>query len=189
MTRCPSTERWTRARVSAWSMWLAPRHHGVDQGEHLAAGQGTPDTARQIERGIDEALEAEAGDQGRHQQQAGVGHQVRLVEGHTMRSILRDTGVTESASSVAGGGGRFERRNSPKQGGTFHGCAAVLRSLIGGSRLSRGIPGPGSRAGLRHFGTSRSRCCLAQPVWAAVNSSTSLNQSSAYWGRTGYLTR
>ena len=60
----------------------ATRHHGVHQGEHLAAGQCTSDPPRQVHGGVDQALETEASDQCRHQQQPGIGHQVRLVEGH-----------------------------------------------------------------------------------------------------------
>ena len=57
-------------------------HHGVDQGQHLATGPCTTDSSREIHGGVDQALETEASDQRRHQQQPGIGHQVRLVEGH-----------------------------------------------------------------------------------------------------------
>ena len=57
-------------------------HHGVDQGEDLAPRQRTADTAAETKGGIDEALEIEPGDQGGDQEQAGIGHQVGLVEDH-----------------------------------------------------------------------------------------------------------
>ena len=60
----------------------ATRHHGVDQGEHLAPRQRAADTAAETNGGIDQAFEIEPGHQRRHQQQPGIGHQVRLVEGH-----------------------------------------------------------------------------------------------------------
>ena len=54
----------------------------MDQGEHFAARQRATDTSDETDGGIDEALEIETGDQRRHQQQPGIGHQVGLVEGH-----------------------------------------------------------------------------------------------------------
>ncbi len=58
------------------------RRHGVHQGEHLAPRQRAADPAREVDGGIDQALEAEPGHQRGHEQQTGIGHQVRLVEGH-----------------------------------------------------------------------------------------------------------
>ena len=40
------------------------------------------DTSREMDRGVDEALESETNDQRRDQEQAGIGHQIGLVEGH-----------------------------------------------------------------------------------------------------------
>ena len=57
-------------------------HHGVDQGEDLAPRHRTADAAAETNGDIDEALEIEPGDQGGDQEQAGIGHQVGLVEGH-----------------------------------------------------------------------------------------------------------
>ena len=57
-------------------------HHGVDQGQHLATGQRSSDASGEVDRRVDQALETEADDQRGHQQQPGVGHQIRLVEGH-----------------------------------------------------------------------------------------------------------
>jgi hypothetical protein len=54
----------------------------VDQGEHLAARHGTADKSGEADRGIDEALEIEATDQGCDQQQAAIGDQVGLIESH-----------------------------------------------------------------------------------------------------------
>ena len=58
------------------------RRHGVHQGEHLASREGPTDTTRQVNSGVDQALETEADHQRGHEQQPGVGHQIRLVEGH-----------------------------------------------------------------------------------------------------------
>ena len=58
------------------------RHHRVDQGEHLASRARPPDDAAHLHRVVDEALQTEATDERRNEQQAGVGHQSRLIEGH-----------------------------------------------------------------------------------------------------------
>ena len=58
------------------------RHHGVHERQHLAPRQCPADTARKVDGGVDQAFETEADRQCGHQNQAGVGHQVGLVEGH-----------------------------------------------------------------------------------------------------------
>ena len=58
------------------------RRHGVHQRQHLASRQSPTDTTREVDRGVDKALETEASDQRGHHQQPGVGHQIGLVEGH-----------------------------------------------------------------------------------------------------------
>ena len=54
--------------------------HGVDQGQHLAAGTGTADAADQAHRGVDQRLQLEPCRQRRNKQQTSVGDQVRLIE-------------------------------------------------------------------------------------------------------------
>ena len=58
------------------------RRHGVHEGQNLAARQSPADPARQVDHLVDQPLETEAAHQRGHQNQAGVGHQVGLVEGH-----------------------------------------------------------------------------------------------------------
>jgi hypothetical protein len=58
------------------------RRHGVDQGEDLAPRKSATHAARKVDSGVDQAFETEADHQRGHEQQAGVGHQVGLVEGH-----------------------------------------------------------------------------------------------------------
>ncbi len=60
----------------------ASRHHGVDQGQHLPAGKRSAHTAGQVDHVVDQAFETEPEHQSGHQQQPGVGHQVRVIEGH-----------------------------------------------------------------------------------------------------------
>jgi hypothetical protein len=57
-------------------------HHGVHQGEDLATGQRTTDPSGEVDRAIDQAFETEPHHQSGHQDQPGIGHQIRLVEGH-----------------------------------------------------------------------------------------------------------
>ena len=48
----------------------------------LRPGSAPPTRPDETDGGIDQALEIEASDQRRDQQQAGIGHQIGLVEGH-----------------------------------------------------------------------------------------------------------
>jgi hypothetical protein len=57
-------------------------HDGMHQGQDLAARQRATDPADQAHRGVHQALQVEPEDQGADQQQAGIGHQVRIVEAH-----------------------------------------------------------------------------------------------------------
>jgi len=60
----------------------AARHHGVHQGQHLASGQSSTDTTRQVDHVVDQALETKPDHQGGDQQQSRVGYQVGVIEGH-----------------------------------------------------------------------------------------------------------
>ena len=60
----------------------AARHQGVHQGEHLASGERATDPAPEVDQVIDQAFETKPDHQCGHQQQPGIGHQVRVVEGH-----------------------------------------------------------------------------------------------------------
>ena len=55
---------------------------GVDQGQDLASGKGSAHSSRQVDHLVDQAFETEPDHQCRHQQEPGVGHQIRLIEGH-----------------------------------------------------------------------------------------------------------
>ena len=60
----------------------ATRHHGVHQGQHLASGKRSTDTTGQVDHLVDQGFETKLDHQSGHQQQPGVGHQIRLIEGH-----------------------------------------------------------------------------------------------------------
>jgi hypothetical protein len=60
----------------------ATRHHGVHQRQHLASGKGATHPTRQVDHLVDQSFETKSDPQGGHQQQPGIGHQVRVIEGH-----------------------------------------------------------------------------------------------------------
>jgi hypothetical protein len=60
----------------------ASRHHGVHQGQDLASRKCSTDTTRQVDHVVDQSFETKPDHQGGHQQKPGVGHQVRVIEGH-----------------------------------------------------------------------------------------------------------
>ena len=115
-----------------------------DQGQHLASRTCSTRPARQSERSVHQGLEAQADHQGgRHHDQPGIGHQRRLVEGHAIRSVVREDELTGSASSVlvrlrrlqappfSQAGRHFPRMRGPQ-----------ITKSIGGSRLSHGTGPP-----------------------------------------------
>jgi site-specific DNA recombinase len=59
-----------------------PGHHGMDQGQDLAARAEPSGPVGEADCGVDQGLQAQTGDQRGHQDQPGVGHQARLVENH-----------------------------------------------------------------------------------------------------------
>ena len=59
-----------------------PGHHGMDERQDLASRPEPADAPRQVDGGVTELLEPEPLGQGGDEHQPGVGHQVRLVEGH-----------------------------------------------------------------------------------------------------------
>ena len=138
ITRCPSTSAVAPARsMSAWSMWLAPATMAWTSVRIFLPGRNPPTRPGQLDRGVTQLLESEPLGQGRNEHEAGVGHQIRLVEGHRDAvDTHRDTGLTESASFVGENYG-VSNRNSPSNGGIFPGYAlvrsrgyAVDRSLV-----------------------------------------------------------
>jgi site-specific DNA recombinase len=74
------------ARPCAQALGVAyvagPGDHGVHKGQYFASRLETPGTVGKTNSDVDERLQAEACHQCRHQDQPGVGHQPRLVEGH-----------------------------------------------------------------------------------------------------------
>jgi hypothetical protein len=58
------------------------RHHGVDQGEHLAPRAGAARPSEEPDHGVDHSLQIQAQGERGHQDQPGVGHEGPLVEGH-----------------------------------------------------------------------------------------------------------
>lgn len=55
--------------------------HCVHQRQHLATRSCPANATDQLDGGVDQSLQAETLRQGRHQQQPGVGDQVRIIEG------------------------------------------------------------------------------------------------------------
>ena len=83
ITRCSSTSAVAPARsMSAWSMVAGPGHHGVHQRQDLAPRPEATDASAQLDRGVTEPLEPKPFGHGGNEHQAGIGHQVGLVEGH-----------------------------------------------------------------------------------------------------------
>jgi len=60
----------------------APGHDGVHQAQHLAARPRAAHPARQADRPVHQRLQPESDSERAHQQQAGVRHQVLVVEAH-----------------------------------------------------------------------------------------------------------
>jgi hypothetical protein len=58
------------------------RHDRMHEAEHFATGPCTAHTAGQPQRRVNQRLEAETHDEGRHEQESGVGDEVRLIECH-----------------------------------------------------------------------------------------------------------
>src|ERR1019366_10665735 len=56
--------------------------HGVHQGQDLAPGWEATDASTKAEGRVAQVLETELGDQGSDEQQAGIGHEIRVIEGH-----------------------------------------------------------------------------------------------------------
>ena len=84
ITRWGSTLAVDPARnMSAWSMCDGARHHGVHQGQDLAARLEPTGAATQPDRRVAQSLEAESAHQGGDEQQTGIGHQIRIVKGHS----------------------------------------------------------------------------------------------------------
>ena len=67
---------------SAWRMWLAPATMACTSVRALCPGRKPPARSMKRTMGVHQRLQAQAGCQRRHQDQAGVGHQTRFVEGH-----------------------------------------------------------------------------------------------------------
>ena len=59
-----------------------PGHHGVDQGQDLAPGLEATGARTKADGRVAQGLEAEPGDHGGDEQQARIGHQIRVIEGH-----------------------------------------------------------------------------------------------------------
>ena len=83
MTRCSSTSAVAPAREHVGVVDVAgPGHHGMDERQDLPPRLEPADASGQLDRGITEPLEAQPFGQGGNEHQAGIGHQVGLVEGH-----------------------------------------------------------------------------------------------------------
>jgi len=55
--------------------------HRVDQGHHLATWAGATDPAEQLHRRVDDGFQTESMSERRDEQQPGVRHQIRIIEG------------------------------------------------------------------------------------------------------------
>jgi hypothetical protein len=82
MTRCPSTPGRPRPQAVGVADVAGPGHHGMHQGQDLAAGTEPAGPVGEPDCGVDQGLQTQAGHQRGHQDQPGVGHQARLVENH-----------------------------------------------------------------------------------------------------------
>ena len=83
ITRWPRTRRVAPARkTSQSSMELGARHHGVHEGEHLAARKGSTGTVPEVDQLVGQCEGPELIRQGGHESEAGAGHRVVVVEGH-----------------------------------------------------------------------------------------------------------
>ena len=75
-------------------MWLAPATMACTRVKTLRPGLNPPARSVKPDCGVDQGLQAQAGHQGGHHDQPGVGHQAWLVEGHLQPGpIPRDTGL------------------------------------------------------------------------------------------------
>ena len=102
------------------------------QGEHLAPRTRPADSADQSHRRIDQLFQPESDHQRRRQDQPGICHQARVIEGHLEAVRTRDTEVTESAS-LGLDEAATRHRNFPSPGGTFP------RSTFADARLSSSV--------------------------------------------------
>jgi hypothetical protein len=116
------------ARTSAQHVGVVdvagPGHHGMDQGQDLPSRSEPADASAQLDRGVTEPLEPETLGHGGNEHQAGIGHQVGLVEGHRDAVDSARYWLDRSASFVGENYG-VKYRNSPSIGGIFRGCARV----------------------------------------------------------------
>jgi len=111
------------------------RRHGVHERQDLPPRPGPTDTARQVDGGVDQAFETEADNQCGHQNHAGIGHQVGLVEGH-LDAVDSARYCGHKSASWFGDNSDFVHRYFPKHGGAFRGCAAIY---AGRSSVYRGL--------------------------------------------------
>ncbi len=139
MTRCPSTDDVAPERsMSAWSMWLPPGHHGVDQGQHLAPRRRAADPTRQAHRGVDRG----ARDRGERptsppSNRPALATRFGSSKVTPIRSIPRDTGLTESASwcwgTATSNTAIFQAgRHFPRMRGLYCATSSVDRGLASG---------------------------------------------------------
>ena len=170
-TRCGSTADVAPERSkSAWSMCEPPATRAWTKGENLATRHGPADTSREADGGLDEALEIEATDQAKSKPALATRFGSSKVT--EIRSILRDTDFTESASSCWVNR-VFEQHNSSRQGCTFRGYAV---NSSGHLSVDAGLVQPLTLAG---NGATGDRSCSGVP----------LAQSSSDWspGRTAQV--
>ena len=114
-------------------MWVAPATMACTRVKILRPGLEATDATTRRMVALHRASRPELAHHGGDEQQAGIGHQIRVIEGHARsRSIPRDTGFTESASFVGENYG-VSNRNSPDRGhfprmrSLRSGCQAVFR--------------------------------------------------------------
>ena len=83
MTRCPSTADVAPERsTSAWSMWLAPATMACTKVSTLRPGDAPPIRPERWTVALTRRSSPRRHDHRRDQEQAGIGHQIGLVEGH-----------------------------------------------------------------------------------------------------------
>lgn len=71
-----------RGGVSSLAAATGAARTTIQEGMGELVDERAPDATREVDCRVDQALEMKTGDQRGHHQQPGVGHQVRVVEGH-----------------------------------------------------------------------------------------------------------
>jgi hypothetical protein len=106
----------------------AAGHDGVHQGQHLAPGQGATDAPHQAHRAVDELPDARRAARVATNNSPALAARCSSSKVTSMRSILRDTRFTGSASR-AGANVGVRHRHRPSSGRLSLGCSAAQGAI------------------------------------------------------------